>query len=92
MPRPTTAEISRTKEWDLMNRRYRDLGLCARCASQASYGHQDGFKTSKPPCDPCTPIVATFPKQEAGPWRSNGRRLGRTAPKKRALATAPSQI
>jgi hypothetical protein len=53
-------------------KRYRRLGLCHACASQAAWGHQCGFQKIHDPCEKCLPIVATFPT--AGPRGSKWRK------------------
>jgi hypothetical protein len=61
---------AQAKEWDKRFSAYQRGGLCPRCASQAAWGHQFGFTRVHAPWQGCLPIVETFPKQEAGPWRS----------------------
>jgi hypothetical protein len=68
-----TPEQART--WQRVLTHYRRRGLCHRCASQAAWGHQNGFATIHPPCEACASIVATF--AVAGPAANPGwRRLG----------------
>lgn len=86
MPRPTPTEIAHTKEFDVMNARYRDLGLCTRCAPQAAFGHQDGFANVNPPCPKCIPTILSFPTKEPGEWRSYSRRYGRQLSPELAMA------
>ena len=45
---------------------YLTLGLCSPCAAQAAFGHQLGFSRSKPPCNSCRAIIASFPVEELG--------------------------
>lgn len=59
---------------------YLTLGLCSPCAAQAAFGHQLGFSRSKPPCNSCRAIIASFPVEEPGPWRSRSPRRGASAP------------
>ena len=52
------------------NNRYRTLGLCPRCASQAAYCHAHGFTTIHPPCNGCAGLVASLPHRSSNPaWR-----------------------
>jgi hypothetical protein len=59
--------------WDVIKRRYTDVGLCDRCAAQASWGHQDnagGWDDLPKPCESCMPIVRDFPTPTTNPlWR-----------------------
>jgi len=66
--------------WEQIKRQYVRLGLCHRCAAQAAYGHQLGFRalTTPPheggePCPECAPVVATFEFDAPGPWRKASR-------------------
>ncbi|MBG6182010.1 hypothetical protein IWX62_003235 [Arthrobacter sp. CAN_A1] len=72
---------SSAREWDKTKAHYMRLGLDSRCAAQAAYGSQDGFSTVRPPCAECLSIVATFPTNEPGPWRSHSRRHGKAIPR-----------
>jgi hypothetical protein len=64
------------RSWDATKRHYLSLGLCGICASQAAWGHQQGFTRVNPPCLSCLPVVLTFPVNEPGEWRSNSPRRG----------------
>ncbi len=72
--RPET--IWQARLWDATKRHYISLGLCPLCASQAAWGHQQGFTRVNPPCLACLPVVLTFPVNEPGEWRSNSPRRG----------------
>jgi hypothetical protein len=61
--------IGQAKTWDRVKRRYLDEGLCLRCACQAAYGHQLGFRRSHDPCAGCSPRIAAFPIQADSRWR-----------------------
>lgn len=78
--KPETVGEART--WQKTLTRYRADGLCHRCASQAAWGHQNGFSLIRPPCDECAPIVATFPMPAGkdSPWRRHPRGAWRPAP------------
>jgi hypothetical protein len=75
---PETPRQVRT--WQAFKNAYLSRGLCSRCAAQAAFGHQNGFTAGpgrtavRPPCDSCTPIVATFPiaVAEGSQWRKIG--------------------
>lgn len=56
--------------WEQVKARYRAAGLCPVCASQAGWGHQNGFDTTLPPCADCAPLVADFPHEAVLPWRA----------------------
>ncbi|MDQ3222020.1 MAG: hypothetical protein M3Q75_00855, partial [Gemmatimonadota bacterium] len=56
--------------WETVNGKYRSAGLCPVCASQAAWGHQNGFDTVHPPCAACAPIVAALPHELVPPWRT----------------------
>lgn len=60
--------------FDANKRHYQGLGLCGACAAQAAWGHQLGFSRIEPPCPECQPLVATFPVDKPGKWRSNSPR------------------
>ena len=56
------------------NNQYLRAGLCPRCAAQAAYGHQHGWRAVHPPCDACAAIVGSFPKwTSVDAWRALGR-------------------
>ena len=69
--------LVQAQEWERTKNHYLKLGLCTTCAPQASWGHQNGFSSCRPPCRCCEAVVGGFPTKEAGSWRSLGRRLGR---------------
>jgi hypothetical protein len=64
--------MAQARAYDRKVRRYRRLGLCGACASQAAWGHQCGFGKINDPCTECAPIVAAFP--DAGPRGSKWRK------------------
>lgn len=70
--------------WDRTFDWYQAAGLCARCASQAAWGHQIGWTQVHAPCDRCTCVVSTFPLEQMGGWRSVPKqaRTAREQPKK----------
>jgi hypothetical protein len=66
--------MAQARAFDRKKKRYRRLGLCHPCASQAAWGHQCGFGKGRihDPCATCAPIVAGFP--DAGPTDSKWRK------------------
>lgn len=65
--------IAQARAFDRKKKRYRRLGLCHPCASQAAWGHQLGFGEGRinDPCTKCAPIVAGFPDDgpKGSKWR-----------------------
>ena len=65
--------MRQAQRWDVVKLRYIDAGLCARCAAQAAWGHQDnagGWDTLQPPCGPCALVVRDFPMSTTNSlWR-----------------------
>jgi hypothetical protein len=63
--------VGQALHWQTAFSHYLADGLCHRCASQAAWGHQNGFSLIRPPCDACQPIVDTFPVAAGAnsPWR-----------------------
>ncbi|MCU4298184.1 hypothetical protein D3I60_14070 [Brevibacterium permense] len=62
-------ETSRqARRWQGVYGWYDRAGLCPRCCAQAAWGHQLGFSNVKPPCLPCSVIVAAFPVTAANGW------------------------
>jgi len=65
--------MRQAQRWDVIKLRYKDAGLCDRCAAQAAWGHQDnagGWNDLHPPCDRCAPSVRGFPVPTTNPlWR-----------------------
>ncbi len=54
--------IAMAREWDRRAAAYRRAGLCASCASSASWGHALGWhRAPHPPCASCVSVVAAFP-------------------------------
>jgi hypothetical protein len=64
--------MAQARAYTRKKKRYRRLGLCDVCASQAAWGHQCGFNKIHDPCERCLPIVAQFP--DAGPRGSKWRK------------------
>ena len=63
--------FSQARRWQVVNNKYLSYGLCPRCASQAAWGHQNGFSTLHEPCIDCKPLVALLPISTGinSPWR-----------------------
>jgi hypothetical protein len=61
--------LSQARTWERCKGIYLDAGLCHACACQAAWGHQLGFRTVKPPCEACAPVVASFPVPKGRVWR-----------------------
>lgn len=57
--------------WAVVLSNYIRFGLCHTCASQAAWGHQNGFSTIKPPCSDCLPLVKQLPVSAGtnSPWK-----------------------
>lgn len=76
MPRANLKQpetMAQAKRWEKVNQRYLKKGLCVKCASQASWGHQLGFKNVEhDPCETCRPIIDSFPVEHRmnTAWRS----------------------
>lgn len=51
--RSTPETLSQAQSWDRNASRYRALGFCDPCASQAGWGHQLGFANVRPVGDCC---------------------------------------
>jgi hypothetical protein len=66
-PLPETPRQAR--RWEVVKNRALEFGLCARCASQFSWGIQNGFSTIHPPCRRCLPKLALLPELAAAGWR-----------------------
>lgn len=69
--RPET--MGQALAWDRRRDAYAyRAGLCDRDAAALSWGHSLGFASlTHPPCEECTPVVATFPEETAHPaWRA----------------------
>jgi len=66
---PETLEQARV--WAIVLSNYTRFGLCHTCASQAAWGHQNGFFTIKPPCVVCLPRVEQLPVSigSNSPWK-----------------------
>lgn len=47
-----------------------EVPVSAGCATQAAYGHADGFSEVRPPCDGCAELVATLPVSQVSGWCS----------------------
>lgn len=62
--------MAQARDFERRRDGYWRLGLCHKCACQASWGHSLGFSRVHPPCTECTPIVAGLPKGEPNGWRS----------------------
>jgi hypothetical protein len=62
---------AQARAFERKRRRYRRLGLCHPCASQAAWGHQCGFQKINDPCAECQPIVKALPTPgpKGSPWR-----------------------
>lgn len=71
-PRPTKGKMTETlrqaRTFDLNKKHYVNLGLCNPCAAQAAWGHQLGFKESRPPCQECQTLVDSFPVPKPNGW------------------------
>lgn len=65
--------LGQARVWARKARRYEIAGLCPRCATQAAYGHANGFNVILDPCTTCQPIVNSFP--HAGPRGSKWRKI-----------------
>ncbi len=81
--KPETLRQAQT--WETVKNRYRTAGLCSGCASQAAWGHQSGLANIAPPCPVCATVVAAFPAEAVGPWRT----LSQSRRKPSLLAHAP---
>lgn len=65
--------LSQARRWEVNRRRYEiDAGLCARCAGQAAWAHQLGWRSiATSPCAGCLPLVVKLPKRTANSdWRA----------------------
>jgi hypothetical protein len=85
---PETFDQAQT--WQKVLSAYLGDELCHRCASQAAWGHQNGFSLARPPCGACVPIVAGFPKSagRGSPWRRHQRGAWRPEPSGNGLDLA----
>lgn len=52
-PRERPETMIQARTWEVVKNRYLRAGLCLRCAAQAAWGHQCGFRLIHPPCEVC---------------------------------------
>lgn len=55
-PRERPETPRQAQHWETVKNRYLQAGLCRRCAAQAAWGHQCGFRLIHPPCQVCRAI------------------------------------
>lgn len=63
--------LGQARVWTRKQKRYEIAGLCSFCASQAAWGHAEGFQKIQEPCSRCKPLVDAFPTPgpRKSPWR-----------------------
>ena len=73
--------MAQARAFQKVNAQALRFGLCPTCAAQIAWGTQLGFaRTTREPCQTCTPLVALLPVAKPGGWRTVVGRAANWAP------------